>query len=70
MLKDFMGCLVHPMSSEGNMLAPKNKETKEQIIPMFVDQNLYVPPSATLFEAITLKPIESYSKEDLEKTKS
>lgn len=53
MLKDIQGCLINPLNSSGEISLPiiNGKEVK----PMFIDQNLYIPATATLFEAITLK---------------
>ena len=65
-LKDIQGCLVSPFSSSGTISLPMFGN--EKIVPMFIDQNLYIPATATLLEAIILKPtknLEEHKKNEL-----
>mgnify|MGYP003434300525 CR=1 FL=1 len=61
-LKDLMECLTKPHSSSGKISLPKINDQEPKI--MFIDQNLYIPAKATLFEAITLRSATSINNEE------
>jgi ABC-type nitrate/sulfonate/bicarbonate transport system ATPase subunit len=67
-LKDLIKCLTDPFSSSGVISLPGRDNNQAKT--MLIDQKLYIPAKATLFEAITLKSskmIDADTKLSLEK---
>jgi ABC-type lipoprotein export system ATPase subunit len=63
-LKDMQNCLSYPLKSTGNFSFPTNAKS------MFIDQNLFIPATATLFQAITMQLAEDRVKLEREGLKS